>query len=64
MELEDKKLLVEWISVKDRLPKEEESVWINTHTRMTEGYYRHKQWWAEDDEYAVEPTHWMPGRND
>jgi len=53
---------MEWISVKDKLPKDEEIVIIG-HIKQKETimarYYSYCQGFFSDDK-NMKPTHWMP----
>ena len=48
----------DWISVKDRLPENEDEVLIYMgHYEV--GWYS-REVWRGVDEWRLEPTHWMP----
>lgn len=56
-------MMGEWISVEDRLPKEGVEVIIvneNIYDCVDRARLRDGEWQVCDDEYRINPTHWIP----
>ena len=54
----------EWISVKDRLPKEGVlAIIVNENDCIDIAYLCGGKWKVCDSEYRITPTHWIPFPN-
>ena len=50
-----------WISVEDRLPEDDETVWVHYDNEQNYGYCWNKRWFLnQDGRIKIKVTHWQP----
>ena len=51
---------MKWISVKDRMPENDDEILISGNGYVWVGYYREDSFWTDQNMPIRNITHWMP----